>query len=184
MVPDRPVILYRVCRHVCVLNSYALRRLQISIDTKVPEGGQLECATLSDGQRVLTGVISEKAIELLVEPYMDVLDEDEEEKKEERRKEEEKQGKNNTKEKEKKEEAAGRGKSEEDREHTNGDDISASATQGDERRQKTKATATYLKHKRVSSYALSQSLLCYHLSSGFVLLFCFALVCCCLWISK
>ncbi len=64
IVSDRPVFLFRACHHVGVLNSKAIELLNLHSDTVPPSGGDIE---VKDG--VLTGIISENAIEL-VKPFI------------------------------------------------------------------------------------------------------------------
>ncbi len=61
VAPNHPVILTRKDGHSAWVNSAALRQLQITRETPVPEGGRLE----RDANGELTGLVREKAMELL-----------------------------------------------------------------------------------------------------------------------
>ncbi|WP_350344937.1 amidohydrolase [Proteinivorax tanatarense] len=63
---DTPTIFYRVCGHVAVLNTVALKKLGITVDTEV-SGGEI----LKDSSGELTGVITEKALGLIKLPKLD-----------------------------------------------------------------------------------------------------------------
>ncbi len=65
--PDQPVVLYRVCGHISVVNSCALEILGINQNTEDPNGGVIE----KDKNGHPTGIIKEKALELLI-PFIDV----------------------------------------------------------------------------------------------------------------
>ncbi|MHA1511338.1 MAG: amidohydrolase [Promethearchaeota archaeon] len=65
--PDQPVALSRVCGHLVVVNSCALKILEITYNTKDPDGGEIE----RDKDGNTTGILKEKAIEML-NPYIDV----------------------------------------------------------------------------------------------------------------
>lgn len=60
-----PVILWRVCLHVCVLNTFALNMLGIDRDSPTPSGGVID--RTEDGE--LTGILRENAVSL-VEKYI------------------------------------------------------------------------------------------------------------------
>lgn len=59
MIPNRAVLVYRVCGHIAMANSVALERAGISADTPDPPGGTLDRAP--DGSP--TGVLRETAID-------------------------------------------------------------------------------------------------------------------------
>lgn len=59
---SKPMVLYRVDGHVVVLNSLALKRLFDPHHPPTIEGGVIDC----DAQGVATGVLREKALDLLV----------------------------------------------------------------------------------------------------------------------
>lgn len=59
LVPDRTVLVYRVCGHIAMANSVALRRAGIDSDTPDPAGGSLDRSF--DGTP--TGVLRETAID-------------------------------------------------------------------------------------------------------------------------
>ena len=60
--PRNPVLLYRVCGHVAVANSYALRIAGINEKTEDPQGGRFG---REDGR--INGVLYEKAVEIVEE---------------------------------------------------------------------------------------------------------------------
>ncbi len=59
--PDNPVILMRVCEHICVVNSKALELASINRRTEDPPGGKID----RDERGEPTGVLREQAIELV-----------------------------------------------------------------------------------------------------------------------
>jgi predicted amidohydrolase YtcJ len=61
MVPDRPVLLHRVCGHVAVANTAALEAAGMGPGTPDPEGGSIE----RDASGRPTGVLRETAIDLV-----------------------------------------------------------------------------------------------------------------------
>ena len=60
---DIPAVFYRRCHHVCVLNSAALQKCAITMDTPDPDGGVIE----RDSDRQPTGILKESALTLLLE---------------------------------------------------------------------------------------------------------------------
>ncbi|MCY3412565.1 MAG: amidohydrolase [Candidatus Heimdallarchaeota archaeon] len=60
IIKDQPVILYRACHHIAVVNSKALEIAQITEETPNPDGGEIEQL---NGQ--LTGILKENAMELV-----------------------------------------------------------------------------------------------------------------------
>lgn len=56
---DRPIILYRTCGHIAVVNSYALHYFNINADTKI-EGGEIELENT-----IPTGILRENALSLV-----------------------------------------------------------------------------------------------------------------------
>lgn len=61
-----PVVLFRVCTHICVANTKALEKAEIGKDTVAPPGGEIDI-TPSTGE--LTGILREKALELFFEAF-------------------------------------------------------------------------------------------------------------------
>ncbi len=61
---DNPVVLKRVCEHICVVNTKALEVLGINEDTPPPQGGSFDKDPESG---VLTGIFREKAVDLVLE---------------------------------------------------------------------------------------------------------------------
>ena len=61
VVPDRPVLLYRYCGHIAVVNTQALRLAGLDSDTPDPPGGSLD----RDAQGRPNGVLRETAIPLV-----------------------------------------------------------------------------------------------------------------------
>ncbi|UCH70354.1 MAG: amidohydrolase family protein, partial [Candidatus Bathyarchaeota archaeon] len=59
---DNPVILFRVCTHICVANSKALEEAEIEKYTIAPFGGRID-KDPSTGE--LTGILREKALKLI-----------------------------------------------------------------------------------------------------------------------
>ena len=59
-VPQRPLVIYRACLHLALVNSLALQQLGITADTADPPGGRI---VRHDGQP--TGVLEESALGLL-----------------------------------------------------------------------------------------------------------------------
>jgi predicted amidohydrolase YtcJ len=59
--PDKPVTLGRVCGHVCVVNTVALKEAGITSQTPNPEGGVID----RDASGEPTGIFREKAIDLI-----------------------------------------------------------------------------------------------------------------------
>jgi len=59
VVPDRPVLLLRVCTHIGVVNSAALRAAEITRDSQSPEGGAID--KNEDGEP--TGILRECALD-------------------------------------------------------------------------------------------------------------------------
>ena len=68
--PDHPVALLRTCNHMSVLNSKALEMSGITNETKDPQGGHLE----RDEDGVLTGLVQERALELIGAPDYGIED--------------------------------------------------------------------------------------------------------------
>lgn len=62
-VPDRPVIVYRYCGHVAVVNTKALSVAGIDRDTGDPPGGSFD----RDDDGVPTGILRESAIDMVAE---------------------------------------------------------------------------------------------------------------------
>lgn len=62
VVSDRPVVLMRTCAHIIVCNSLALQRAGLDDTTPDPPGGELG----RDAQGRLTGVLSERALGLVL----------------------------------------------------------------------------------------------------------------------
>jgi predicted amidohydrolase YtcJ len=62
-VSDRPVCIFRVCEHVCVANSAALRRANVTRTTASPIGGVID---RQDGMGEPTGVLRENAMDLVL----------------------------------------------------------------------------------------------------------------------
>ena len=60
--PNNPVILFRVCTHICVANSKALEKAEIERNTIAPFGGKID-RDPSTGE--LTGILREKALRLI-----------------------------------------------------------------------------------------------------------------------
>jgi predicted amidohydrolase YtcJ len=61
LVPDLPVVLYRNCTHLAVLNTAALRATGIGPETPDPDGGQID----REASGHPTGLLREKALELV-----------------------------------------------------------------------------------------------------------------------
>ncbi len=61
ITPDQPVVLFRVCGHIVVVNSCALEILGINQNTEDPDGGEIE----RDKDGYLTGILKEKAVDLV-----------------------------------------------------------------------------------------------------------------------
>ncbi len=59
--PDRPVLLRRVCGHICVVNSAALTQAGIDAETLEPAGGIID----RDAAGELTGILRETAVNLV-----------------------------------------------------------------------------------------------------------------------
>ena len=64
--PNNPVVLFRVCTHICVANTEALEKAEIGRDTVAPPGGEID-RDPSTGE--LTGIIREKALDLIFEAF-------------------------------------------------------------------------------------------------------------------
>ncbi len=64
--PNNPVILYRACHHIYLLNSKALEICGITKDTPDPPGGIIDC----DHEGNPTGILREKAYNVLVHPKL------------------------------------------------------------------------------------------------------------------
>ncbi len=62
VVPDHPVLLKRICRHVLVVNSLALEEVSIQEDVNPPQGGVIE----RDKEGRLNGVFKEKAQDMVL----------------------------------------------------------------------------------------------------------------------
>jgi hypothetical protein len=60
--PNNPVLLVRVCGHVCVVNTKALELAGITKDTVMPSGGQID---KDPKTKEPTGILREKATELI-----------------------------------------------------------------------------------------------------------------------
>jgi predicted amidohydrolase YtcJ len=63
---DNPVILFRVCTHICVANSKALEEAEIQKYTIAPFGGRID-KDPSTGE--LTGILREKALKLISKAF-------------------------------------------------------------------------------------------------------------------
>jgi predicted amidohydrolase YtcJ len=63
---NNPVVLFRVCTHICVANTKALEKAEIGKDTVAPSGGEIDIAP-STGE--LTGILREKALELFFDAF-------------------------------------------------------------------------------------------------------------------
>ncbi|PLR98151.1 amidohydrolase [Bacillus sp. T33-2] len=61
LIPDRPVILKRVCRHALVANSMALEKAAVTAQTECPAGGVIERDLTGD----LTGLLKDQAQDLV-----------------------------------------------------------------------------------------------------------------------
>jgi hypothetical protein len=59
--PDKPVMLRRVCGHICVVNSKALQIAQVDSRTPDSEGGVIDRDTVGEP----TGILRENAVELI-----------------------------------------------------------------------------------------------------------------------
>jgi predicted amidohydrolase YtcJ len=59
--PDKPVLLWRVCGHICVVNSLALKEAGIGAHTSDPEGGLID----RDANGEPTGILRENAVDLV-----------------------------------------------------------------------------------------------------------------------
>ncbi len=70
VVPDRPVVLFRACHHIAVLNSLALSTIGIDLDTPNPPGGLID---RQDG--VPTGILREDALRIIT-PYIEKMPDD------------------------------------------------------------------------------------------------------------
>jgi len=64
--PNNPVVLFRVCTHICVANTKALEKAGIGRDTVAPLGGEFD-RDASTGE--LTGILREKALDLFFEAF-------------------------------------------------------------------------------------------------------------------
>ncbi|MFB0567570.1 MAG: amidohydrolase [Candidatus Bathyarchaeia archaeon] len=64
--PNNPVVLFRVCTHICVANTKALEKAEIERDTMAPPGGEID-RDRSTGE--LTGILREKALELIFKAF-------------------------------------------------------------------------------------------------------------------
>lgn len=62
IVADKPVILFRVCHHVAVVNSKALELAGIDDSTENPKGGEIE----RNENGVATGILKENAMNLVI----------------------------------------------------------------------------------------------------------------------
>ncbi len=60
--PDKPVLLWRVCGHICVLNSAALQVAGIGAETPDPRGGIID----RDSSEEPTGILRETAFDLVL----------------------------------------------------------------------------------------------------------------------
>lgn len=58
---DRPIVIYRACLHIAVLNSAALKCLGIDYQGTIIEGGSIDC----DKQGKPNGIVRENALDLL-----------------------------------------------------------------------------------------------------------------------
>ncbi|MGG0719796.1 amidohydrolase [Robertmurraya massiliosenegalensis] len=63
VVPHHPVLLKRICRHVLVVNSFALQEASIQDEMDTPQGGVIE----KDEEGKLTGVFKEKAQDMMLD---------------------------------------------------------------------------------------------------------------------
>lgn len=71
-VPDHPVVLFRVCTHLCVANSVALEKTGIRRNTVAPPGGAIDRDLLT---REPTGILREKAMDILLKALPEVMEE-------------------------------------------------------------------------------------------------------------
>lgn len=62
VIKDRPVFLSRVCYHICVVNSMALKLAGITKETKDPEGGKIDRDPITGEP---TGILRENAVYLV-----------------------------------------------------------------------------------------------------------------------
>ncbi|MHA1746972.1 MAG: amidohydrolase [Promethearchaeota archaeon] len=62
VVTDKPVVLFRACHHVAVVNSKALEMAGIVNNTKDPKGGEIE----RNESGVATGILKENAMNLVI----------------------------------------------------------------------------------------------------------------------
>lgn len=63
VAPNNPIVLRRVCGHICVVNSKALEIANITRDTPDPEGGKID----RDERGEPTGILRERAMALIWE---------------------------------------------------------------------------------------------------------------------
>ncbi len=68
---DHPVVLHRICGHICVVNSKALRIANITNETADPEGGKID-RNLVSGE--ITGILRENAISLITSSIPEMND--------------------------------------------------------------------------------------------------------------
>ncbi|MHA2253028.1 MAG: amidohydrolase, partial [Candidatus Kariarchaeaceae archaeon] len=66
---ERPIVLFRSCHHIGLVNSKALERLRIDIKTNDPSGGKID----RDNNGEATGILRENALSL-VTPYITITD--------------------------------------------------------------------------------------------------------------
>ena len=64
--PENPVVLFRVCGHICVANSRALELAGIDKATEPPPGGEID-KNVSTGEP--TGIVRENALELVIKAF-------------------------------------------------------------------------------------------------------------------
>lgn len=62
-VPDRPACIFRICEHICVINSVALQLANITATTSLPAGGLIDH---DDKTGEPTGVLRENAMDLVL----------------------------------------------------------------------------------------------------------------------
>jgi len=66
VAPNNPVALFRVCGHICVVNTKALEKAGIGKDTLAPSGGKID-KDPKTGEP--TGILRENAVELILKSF-------------------------------------------------------------------------------------------------------------------
>jgi len=64
--PNNPVVVFRVCTHICVASTKALEKAEIGRDTVAPPGGEID-RDPSTGEP--TGILRENALELIFDAF-------------------------------------------------------------------------------------------------------------------